>query len=84
MEYEFTLSFKLAASEADTDTLIERLGAAGCGRCSGRHRAVGRIALNFTREASSAQDAIVSASGTSGRLFPTRGWSRPAPTSSAD
>jgi len=61
MEYEFTLSFKLAASEADTDTLIERLGAAGCDDALVGIGQSGRIALNFTREAGSAQEAIVSA-----------------------
>jgi hypothetical protein len=61
MEYEFTLSFKLAASEADTDTLIERLGAAGFDDALVGIGQSGRIALNFTREAGSAQVAMVSA-----------------------
>jgi len=52
LEYDFTLSFKLVASEADTDTLIERLGAAGCDDALVGIGQPGRIALNFTREAS--------------------------------
>jgi hypothetical protein len=61
MEYEFTLSFKLPVDEADTDTLVERLGAAGCDDALVGIGQSGRIALNFTREAGSAQEAIVSA-----------------------
>jgi len=61
VEYEFTLSFKLTADEADTDTLVERLGAAGCDDALVGIGQSGRIALNFTREAGSAQEAIISA-----------------------
>jgi hypothetical protein len=61
MEYEFTLSFKLTADEADTDTLVERLGAAGCDDALVGIGQAGRIALDFTREAGSAQEAIISA-----------------------
>jgi hypothetical protein len=61
VEYEFTLSFKLTADEADTDTLVERLGAAGCDDALVGIGQAGRIALDFTREAGSAQEAIISA-----------------------
>lgn len=61
MEYEFTLSFKLAADVAEADTLIGRLGAAGCDDALIGVGQPGRIALSFTRRADSAQQAIVSA-----------------------
>ena len=61
MEYEFTLSFKLAADETETDVLVERLGLAGCDDALVGIGQSGRIALNFAREAGSAQEAIVSA-----------------------
>ena len=61
MEYEFELKFKLAANDADADELVERLGEAGCKDAVIGTGQPGRIALNFTREAVSAQRAIVSA-----------------------
>lgn len=61
MEYEFTLIFKIASDDADVDILLERLGAAGCDDALVGVGQAGRIALNFTREAGSAQEAIVSA-----------------------
>jgi hypothetical protein len=60
MEYEFTLKFMLANTAKD-DELVERLGAAGCEDALVGIGQPGRIALDFTREADSAQYAIVSA-----------------------
>jgi len=60
-EYTFTLTFALGSRDADTDALVERLGAAGC------HDAVvgvgrrGRLALEFAREAVDAARAVGSA-----------------------
>ena len=61
MEYEFTLKFKLTADGGETDALVERLGEAGCDDAVIGIGQPGRIALNFTREATSAKHAIVSA-----------------------
>ena len=61
VEYDFTLKFKLAAEDADADKLVERLGEAGCDDAVIGIGQPGRIALNFTREAGSARQAIVSA-----------------------
>ena len=61
MEYEFTLKFMLAPNASDADELVERLGAAGCADALVGIGQPGRIALNFTREAKSAQNAIISA-----------------------
>jgi hypothetical protein len=61
MEYDFVLKFKLAEGSADASDLVERLGDAGCDDAVVGIGQPGRIALNFTREANSAQDAIISA-----------------------
>lgn len=61
MEYEFTLKFVVPGSEWDADELVERLGAAGCNDALVGIGLPGRLALEFTREATSAERAIVSA-----------------------
>lgn len=61
MEYEFTLKYRLATADSDADELVERLGAAGCDDALVGIGQPGRIALEFCREASSAQSAVVSA-----------------------
>jgi predicted DNA-binding transcriptional regulator AlpA len=61
MEYTFTLKYQLSAKDCDPDDIIERLGAAGCDDAlvgTGRR---GRLALDFTREGESAQQAVRSA-----------------------
>src|ERR1700683_5155297 len=61
MEFEFTLKFRLAAEDADVDQMVECLGEAGCDDALVGIGQPGRIALNFTRKADSAQRAIISA-----------------------
>lgn len=61
MDYDFTLKFKLPDASSDDDALIEQLGAAGCDDALVGLGIPGRIALNFTRAADSAQAAILSA-----------------------
>ncbi|HEY2862899.1 MAG TPA: DNA-binding protein [Casimicrobiaceae bacterium] len=61
MEYDFTLKFKLATDDVDADLLVERLGEAGCDDALVGVGQPGRIALDFTREAKSAEAAIISA-----------------------
>lgn len=61
MEYDFVLNFKLADPGPVGDDVIERLGAAGCDDATVGVGLPGSIALMFTREASSAKQAIVSA-----------------------
>jgi hypothetical protein len=60
MQYEFSLRFELPA-DADADSVVERLGAAGCDDALVGIGMPGRIALNFTREARSAEEAVYSA-----------------------
>ncbi|HEY3599690.1 MAG TPA: DNA-binding protein [Paraburkholderia sp.] len=61
MEYIFTLKYQLSGQDCDTDELVERLGAAGCDDALVGLGQPGRIALEFTREAESAEEALVSA-----------------------
>lgn len=61
MEYEFELKFKLAEGSSDAGSLVDRLGEAGCDDAVVGIGQPGRIALNFTRESSSARQAIISA-----------------------
>lgn len=61
MEYVFTLKYQLAAHDCDSDEIVERLGAAGCDDATVGVGQPGRIALLFSREASSAFEALLSA-----------------------
>jgi predicted DNA-binding transcriptional regulator AlpA len=70
MEYNFVLKFKLAEDSADANDLVERLGEAGCDDAVVGIGQPGRIALNFTREADSAQQAIISALEDAKRAIP--------------
>ena len=63
MDYTFTLKYRLAEGDRDTDRLVERLGEAGCTDAIVGVGSVGRLALEFTREADSADAAIRSALG---------------------
>lgn len=68
--YDFTLKFALAREDADPEVYVEKLLAQGCndaligmGRC-------GRIALDFTREAGSASEAVLTALSDVQRVIP--------------
>ena len=61
MEFEFKLIYKLDGSEKDPTTVVERLGEAGCTDALIGTGVPGRIALDFVREADSAEEALLSA-----------------------
>ena len=61
MEYTFTLNYQFSDGQCDLDDLMERLGAADCEDALVGMGQSGRVALEFTREAPSAQAAFVSA-----------------------
>lgn len=61
MEYDFVLKFKLADAGPVADDVVERLGEAGCDDATVGVGVPGRVVLMFTREASSAKQAILSA-----------------------
>ena len=60
-EYEFILKFDLSDAEEDPDRYVDALYEAGCDDASVGIGQKGRIALDFTREASSAFSAVSSA-----------------------
>ncbi len=60
-EYEFTLKFRLPDANADPQQFIDALAEAGCDDATIGIGQRGRIALDFTREAANAEQAIVSA-----------------------
>jgi predicted DNA-binding transcriptional regulator AlpA len=71
MEYVFTLKYQLAEQDCDSDAIVERLGAAGCDDATIGVGQSGRIALLFSREASSAFEALVSALKDIKRVVPS-------------
>ncbi len=60
-EYEFTLKFRLPDGNGDPAQFIDALAEAGCDDATVGIGQRGRIALDFTREAPNALEAIVSA-----------------------
>jgi hypothetical protein len=61
MEYTFILRYQLSVGDRDPDTLVERLAAAGCKDALIGIGMPGRLSLEFTREADSAEEAMRSA-----------------------
>ncbi len=59
--FEFTLKFSLPAGESNGELYIQKLAEAGCDDALIGIGQPGRIALQFSREANSANDAILSA-----------------------
>jgi predicted DNA-binding transcriptional regulator AlpA len=70
MEYTFTLKYRLAEHDSDPDAMVERLGEAGCDDALVGIGQPGRMALEFTREAKSAQAAVRSALADVKRAIP--------------
>lgn len=71
MEYTFTLKYQLWERDHDPNDIIERLGAAGCEDALVGMGQAGRVALEFTREAPSAQAAFMSALADVKRAVPS-------------
>lgn len=71
MEYNFILKYQLSDQDCDLDALVERLGEAGCDDATVGIGQAGRIALAFTREAQSAEAAVVSAMSDVKRVIPS-------------
>ena len=59
--YDFTLRYALGRHDADPESLVKNLSAEGCTDALVGIGMSGRIAINFTREASSADKAILNA-----------------------
>ena len=71
MEYNFTLKYQLAEQDGNHDALVERLGAAGCDDALVGIGQPGRLALEFIREAESAEAALLSALADVKRAMPS-------------
>ncbi len=71
MEYTFTLKYRLADDDRDLDSLVERLGEAGCDDALVGIGQPGRLALEFTREAADAGVAVRSVLTEVRRAVPT-------------
>lgn len=70
MEYLFTLNYLLPAEDCDLLQLVERLGAADCTDVLVGTGLAGRLALEFSREAESAEAALLGALGDIKRIIP--------------
>jgi len=79
MEYIFTLKYLLAEDDRDIDALLERLGEEGCDDALVGVGLPGRIALEFTREASNAREALCSALADATRALPGARFIEAAP-----
>lgn len=71
MEYVFTLKYQLASDDRNMDDIVERLGEAGCDDALVGMGVPGRLALEFTREAESAEAAVRSALADVQRAIPS-------------
>lgn len=71
MEYIFTLKYQLAEHDRDVNAMVERLGEAGCDDALVGIGQPGQLALEFTREANSAQEAVRSALADVKRAIPS-------------
>ncbi|MEP0073161.1 MAG: DNA-binding protein [Marinomonas sp.] len=60
-EFEFTLKFSFPDADQDPDEYVDALGEAGCDDAIIGIRQKGRVAFQFTREASDAFSAVTSA-----------------------
>lgn len=69
-EYNFLLKFQLPSTEANTDSIMEKLGEAGCTDALVGMGQSGRIALDFTRRSRNALEAILSAAADVKRALP--------------
>jgi hypothetical protein len=68
--YEFTLKFGTSFADPQIDAWVERLGAEGCDDALVGTGRPGRIALDFTRSAPSAETAVLSALADVKRALP--------------
>lgn len=71
MKYEFTLTYKLDPADSDLDDLIERLGEARCTDALVGMGLAGHLCLDFTRNSTSAEQAMLSAISDVNRAIPS-------------
>ena len=71
MEYTFTLKYQLRDDHVSVDDVVEQLGATGCNDALVGIGRVDGLSLEFTREAASAEAALVSALSDVKRAVPS-------------
>jgi hypothetical protein len=71
MEYTFMLKYDLRDCDDSVDEVVERLGAIGCDDALVGTGRVRRLSLDFTREAASAEAALLSARSVVRRAVPS-------------
>lgn len=71
MEYSLILKYRLSSHDWNPDSLVERLGEAGCDDALVGTGRTGYLALELTREAESEQEAVDSASADVIRAIPS-------------
>jgi predicted DNA-binding transcriptional regulator AlpA len=79
MEFIFTLRYRLDLEDGDLATLVERLGANGCTDATVGIGHAGRMALEFARDAVSAERAVSSALAEVRSAIPTAHLTEAAP-----
>jgi hypothetical protein len=78
-QYDFTLTFALGQSDADPESFVEPLMKEGCDDALIGIGRPGCIALDFSREASSAEEAVLSALSDVKRAIPDAEFIEAAP-----
>ena len=78
-QYDFTLRFALGRPEADAEGFLSRLHEEGCDDALVGIGRPGQIALNFSREASSASEAVLGALEAVRRALPDAKFLEAAP-----
>lgn len=71
MVFPFTLNYQITSDESDVDALLERLAEEGCDDALVGTGLPGRLALEFVREAFSADEAIEEAMADVSRALPS-------------
>lgn len=70
MEFEFKLTYTLPHNQTEADQLMNKLSAEGCTDALVGLGVAGQISLEFVREASTAEEAIMSATKDVMRALP--------------
>lgn len=78
-EYDFLLKFDLPDPDVDPQIFVDALYEAGCDDATVGSGQLGRVALNFTREAATAADAVSSAIADVKRAIPEAKLSEATP-----
>ena len=71
MEHEIVLQYELSSMDDNLDDIVERLGSGGCDDATCGVGQPGRLGLKFTREAPTANEALLRAIADVRRILPS-------------